>query len=241
MDTLNFTDVATASYLDGKEFSENVSFDYSFKIPVEDRISILSRIAVGKRILHIGCCDHAPLIQEKISTGTWLHGILTELSDYCIGIDIDSEAVQSAQSISKLENIFAGDITDTNKITSIVERQFDYAIFGEVLEHIGNPVSFLSSFVRLYRDNINAVVITVPNAFRAGNIRNVFRSRETINSDHRFFFTPYTLSKVASDAGLNVISLETARFSYAGPLKRMLINRFPLLAENLIFVGAPIR
>ena len=241
MINLNFADVAVDSYLDGKAFSENISFDYSFKRPVEDRTTILSRLAKGKRILHIGCCDHVPLIAEKISTGTWLHGMLTELSSHCVGIDIDVAAVKAARTISKLDNIFAGDITNIKKIPTIFESHFDLAVFGEVLEHIGDPVSFLGIFVKLYRDNVDEVVVTVPNAFRAGNIRDIFRSRETINSDHRFFFTPYTLSKVAFDAGLKKTSVETARFSHAGFLKRFILNKFPLLAEDLVFIGRPLQ
>lgn len=42
---------------------------------------------------------------------------------------------------------------------------------GEILEHISNPMEFLSSIKRNYRNEIKRVVITVPNAFRLDNFR----------------------------------------------------------------------
>jgi 2-polyprenyl-3-methyl-5-hydroxy-6-metoxy-1,4-benzoquinol methylase len=227
------------SYLKGNLFSENMSFTFAFPVPVQDRIELLTELALGKRILHIGCCDHIALMRKKISAGRWLHGKLTEVATYCVGIDIDASAVAEARRLSKLSNIYHGDITGPDEIPVIGECVFDYVIFGEVLEHIGNPVSFLSAFLSNYRANVRKVVITVPNAFRAGNIQNIFRSREVINTDHRFFFTPYTLAKVASDAGLALSSIKMARYSNASLIKQAILNRFPLLAEVLVFIGDP--
>jgi len=239
MDSRDLRGPLALSYLNGTQFRENMSFTFDFQVPVEDRTELLTGLATGKRILHIGCCDHIPLLPEKIASGRWLHGKLTRLATYCVGIDIDVAAVAEVRSLSKLDNIFHGDITGPDKIPAIGEDVFDYAIFGEVLEHIGNPVSFLSCFLQNYRANVREIIITVPNAFRAGNIRNIFRSRETINTDHRFFFTPYTLAKVASDAGLTLASIQMARYSQAGLIKRAVLNQFPLLAEDLVFIGVP--
>jgi len=117
-------------------------------------------------------------------------------------------------------------------------RQFDIALFGEVVEHISNPVAFLQRFRENYGDIIEQIVITVPNALRAGNVRGAFRNTETINSDHRFFFTPYTIAKVACDAGFTPEEISMATFTKAGWLKTMILNRAPLLAEDIIFVGS---
>jgi len=60
-----------------------------------------------------------------------------------------------------------------------------------------------------------------------------------ISTDHRFFFTPYTFTKVATDAGLTLASLHMVRNSAAGLIKRTILNTFPLFAEDLIFIGVP--
>ena len=236
----HFGSLETQGYLDGSRFDENVTFKYEFQMPVRSRTDLLLELTAGKRILHIGCCDHIPALPEKIAGGTWLHGTLAEHGTNCVGIDIDPEAVGLARSLSGLTNIFHGDVTaKDSKIRQISSGLFDYAVFGEVLEHVGNPVNFLQSFISLYKSNIVRIIITVPNAFRAGNVKNILRCRETINSDHRFFFTPFTLCKVAWDAGLRPISVQTALYSQAGRFKRSVINRFPLLAEDLVYVGIP--
>jgi hypothetical protein len=239
MDSRDLRGPVALSYLNGAQFSENMSFTFDFQVPVQDRMELLSELATGKRILHIGCCNHISLLPIKIASGQWLHGELTRLATLCVGVDIDAAAVAEVRRLSKLDNIFQGDITGTGKVPAIKEHIFDYVIFGEVLEHIGNPVAFLSGFLQNYRANVREIVITVPNAFRAGNIRNIFRSRETINTNHRFFFTPYTLAKVASDAGLTLTSMQMASYSRAGLIKRAVLHKFPLLAENLVFIGVP--
>jgi Methyltransferase domain len=231
------TDTATKDLLAGTTFDENVTFDYDLKTPLQNRLNLLTDLAVGKRILHIGCCDHIPLLREKLASDTWLHGRVTRVAAQCVGIDIDDEAVKRAREFSKLDNIFCGDITAESMMPEVGDTVFDYAIFGEVLEHIGNPVQFLKSFLSTYGENVRQVIITVPNALRGGNIRNVFRSRETINSDHRFFFTPYTIAKVAWDAGLSPVSIQMAHYSFGGSLKQRILNRFPLLAEDLVYTG----
>jgi hypothetical protein len=195
-------------------------------------------ICRNKRVLHIGCCDHTRLIKQKIDNRDWLHGLITECSEYTVGIDIDANAVSEAQRLSGLDNIFVGDITSADAVEAIRSRRFDLALFGEVVEHISNPVAFLQRFRENYGDIVEHIVITVPNAFRAGNVKGAFRNTETINSDHRFFFTPYTIAKVACDAGFAPEEIVMATFARAGWLKARLLQRAPLLAEDIIFVGS---
>jgi SAM-dependent methyltransferase len=233
----NFDDVSVRDYLSGTSFGENVAFHYDFALPLRHRQDILLALAEGRHVLHIGCCDHVPILKQKLANGTWLHGKLTDIAEKCVGIDIDASAVNQAREISGYKNIFYGDIAADDLIEQISGETFDYVILGEVLEHIGNPVSFLRCLMSRYRNNIKNVVITVPNAFTAGNIRNSFKTMERINSDHRFFFTPYTVAKVAWDAGLAPVSVQMAYYSTAGRLKRSLLKRFSMLAQDIVYIG----
>jgi len=47
----------------------------------------------NKRVIHLGCCDHLPLIDDKIGKNTWMHKHVMENSKYCLGVDINKEAV----------------------------------------------------------------------------------------------------------------------------------------------------
>ncbi|WP_445220287.1 class I SAM-dependent methyltransferase [Bradyrhizobium sp. Pa8] len=225
-------------YLDGSKFKDTIVVQYRGDGDVRYRCDVLVDICRGKRVLHVGCCDHLPLIKRKIENRDWLHGLITECSEYTVGVDIDADAVREASRISGLDNMVAGDVTSGQKIDAISGRKFDIAVFGEVVEHIPNPVSFLSRFRENYGDVVDQIVITVPNAFRGGNIKGILKNVETINSDHRFFFTPYTIAKVAIDAGYAPVEVKMATFMRAGKLKSMLLRQLPLLAEDIIFIGA---
>jgi len=232
-----FDDVSVYDYLRGSSFNENITFKFDFSLPVRHRQDILLALAQGRRVLHVGCCDHVQLLEQKLANGTWLHGQLSDVATQCVGVDIDVHAVSRVRELSGYQNIYCGDVTEDEGIEQIIGETFDYAILGEVLEHIGNPVNFLHRLLSRYRNNIKNVVITVPNAFCAGNIKNALRTTETINSDHRFFFTPYTLSKVAWDAGLTPVNVQMAHYSTAGRMKRALLRRFPLLAQDIVYIG----
>ena len=59
----------------------------------KNRLDYLTECIRGKRLLHIGCCDHRSLIDVKIANGTWLHGIFLQEAAICFGIDIDEDAI----------------------------------------------------------------------------------------------------------------------------------------------------
>ncbi|MBE9547614.1 MAG: hypothetical protein IMF10_09025 [Proteobacteria bacterium] len=73
------------------------------------------------------------------------------------------------------------------------------------MEHVDNPVLFLDSIKRKYSKHIDKLIITVPNAFKIENFIFIKNDNiEMINSDHRYWFTPYTLGKVVTRACLKI-------------------------------------
>jgi hypothetical protein len=224
-------------YLDGSSFDENLSIKFVPQSQIVNRLDVLVDICRGRSVIHIGCTDHPPLIPMKIRDGTWLHGLLTDVASEVVGVDINADAVREARQQSGLSNMHVGDITSKETIDAIRGRKFDIALFGEVVEHIPDPVTFLRRFGSNYGAQVKRIVITVPNAFRSGNIRGILAHRETINSDHRFFFTPYTISKIAVDAGFQPDKIIMATFTKAGRLKSWLLSLRPLLAEDIILIG----
>ena len=141
--TTIFADFAKLKpYLDGNSFSSDLVTCYGRSGQTRYRNDILIEACAGKNVLHIGCCDHVPLIARKWQQREWLHGQLTAVAESVLGVDIDDAAVNETRKITGLPNIIAGDITSTKVIDAIAERYFDIALFGEVVEHIGDPVRF---------------------------------------------------------------------------------------------------
>lgn len=84
------------------------------------------------------------------------------------------------------------------------------------------------------------LVVTVPNALRVQNGLNARHGCEIINSDHRFWFTPFTISKVLSRGGFR---RPFVRCVTAGPLeggglrallRRRTLEKYPLLRDILL-------
>ena len=193
----------TLDYLKGKKFSNSLIVPYSYYEEIPDRVAFLRQYAVGKKVIHLGCLDHQPLIEGKIKSKKWLHKELTDVAAQCIGVDVDQKAMEYVKTTFGFNNILLGDFTST-KFPEIANGQWDFAVLGELLEHIDNPVSFLNAIHNNYKNCIQRIIITVPNAWTQTAMRYANRSAEIINSDHRYWFTPYTLAKVIIQAGFDV-------------------------------------
>lgn len=207
-------------YLKGQQFSNSLHIPYEYHQAIPDRVTFVRDLARGKNVLHLGCLDHLPLIDDKVKRNQWLHKELTEVASTCLGIDIDAETKEYVQTRHGYSNILLGDFTK-DKFPEIMAGHWDYAILGELLEHIDNPVAFLAAIRDNYHGIINKIVITVPNAWNRTAIRGAINSKEIINSDHRYWFTPYTISKVMHHAGI-----ETDEIYFA--------NRVPLTKWELV-------
>ncbi|MCK5538428.1 MAG: hypothetical protein KAI79_16495, partial [Bacteroidales bacterium] len=188
-------DDLTKSYLSGSKFSNGgiISLD-SQKSNILYRDDYLLKITENKNILHLGFLDHLPLIDEKIKKGSWLHKKLMDNSDICYGIDINKEGIEYIQNKYNYDHLYAMNIITDVIPEEILNTKFDYLLIPDVIEHIGNPVEFLQSIKERFEDNVNKVILTTPNGFRLNNFLNSFKNIEVINTDHRFWFTPFTLS-----------------------------------------------
>jgi hypothetical protein len=213
-------DETTLEYLKGRKFSNSLTIHYDYRQSIPDRIRLLVDLSRGKRILHLGCLDHLPLIDAKIQKGQWLHKELTDASTRCLGVDINREAMDYVRSQYGVDNIIERDITGP-VIPEIVNSKWDYVILGELLEHVDNPVSYLTEIREKYKSVVDKIIITVPNVLTKRSMRAARRSSEIINSDHRYWFSPYTIGKVMLQAG---IELDEILFA----------NRIPLTLTGLV-------
>lgn len=198
-------------YLNGRLFSNGYDLNLSDSA-VYARTDKILDIVRGKSCLHIGCCDHIPLIEEKIRQNIWLHGLLEANCRHVIGIDINREAVAYVnQKGFASREVYYADVTSPDFCNQIplAESVFDCVLLGEILEHVDNPTLFLTSMkANMERLGFQGeYIITVPNAFcmlRGGKYGSGI---ECINSDHRYWFTPYTIAKVLTAAGITPIEL----------------------------------
>lgn len=229
-------DTTDQKFLSGTEFSSI----YQFKIKGEsedlNRVALIARLVEGKRVVHFGCVDHIPLIEQRRREGVWLHEVLAKACTDLVGVDINSQGVQYMKDAG-FETYNSNVVTEYPP-SEIVSKQWDYIVAGEVLEHIDNPVEFLKAIREKYGRCTERIIITVPNALSYSNFRFALRNTEMINSDHRYWFTPFTLTKVALQAGITVESYDLCGDQKASPfsIKWWLKDR-PLFRNRIVLVG----
>ena len=199
-------------YIEGEKFDSGKMYVIKGenRFGGKDKIDFLKKYFDGKKVVHLGCTDHIDCIDRKIKGDIWLHKVLTETCDECWGIDINNEAIDYIKEKYKgekyAENIMLGDITtDFLKDNNIIA---EYLFMGEILEHVDDPVGFLKSVVAHNKGQIQKIVITVPNMFSIDVKLASLLDIEWINTDHRYWFSPITLWKVATRAGLEVNRIE---------------------------------
>jgi SAM-dependent methyltransferase len=225
------------SYLSGADFSSIYPLKLKGDSISQTRLEFLIPFLKGKKVVHFGCIDHLPLVEYRRKTKKWLHEEMDNVCESVVGIDIVQEGIDYMNKNgfeAYNANVVTEDIPERIK-----SERWDYLVAGEVLEHIDDPVLFLKSIKEKYGKVTDRIIITVPNAFSYSNFRFSLRNIEFINTDHRFWFTPYTLSKVATEAGIDVEGIEMCVDETPSPfsIKRYLVKNKPFFRDRVILIG----
>jgi len=194
-----------------------------------------------KKVIHLGCTDHIEIIQRKLDEGNYLHNLITCVAQKCVGVDINKRALEYVKG-KGIDNVYYGDITQPG-IEVIIQDHYDYILLGEMLEHVENPVDFLKKIILNYKEYIDKFVITVPNAFGLPFLSNALNNgREEVNSDHKYWFTPYTIAKVVHQAGMKIDDLQMCIYETS---KEICYNNYsmlkskPILLDTIAVVCSP--
>lgn len=221
-----------------EDFLRGEAFSNALQLKIPDqpyitRLELLEKLVAGRKVIHVGFADHRDLILRKIKENSWLHKRLMDVSSKCVGVDIDRQAVDFVKKELGLTEVYCFDVTKDDIPQTIRDEKWDYLLLGEVLEHVDNPVQFLSSLRERFSNMVNSVIITAPNALRIGNFELALRGIEAINSDHRYWFTPYTLMKIATCAGYRIENLYLVE-SFYNQNNYYLVSKIALLRDDIV-------
>lgn len=213
------------SHLSGSTFSNNGEFRVE-RSGIIDRIDLITQQAQGKRVMHLGCADHVPLIRSKRNDGSYLHDRIASVAARVVGVDT------SAEGLAEMRSIGIGDLYVPDELPR--DMEFDLIVAPDVIEHVGNVEDFLR-----YAGSFGCpVLITTPNALRLSN-RTRWRS-ELVNTDHRYWFSPYTLARSVVAAGLRIDRMwYTGGFAKRTPLRSLGSAIFPLSRNGLAVLASP--
>jgi hypothetical protein len=121
-----------------------------------------------------------------------------------------------------------------------LENRWDYILLAELLEHIDNPIDFLMKIRKKFRSNVEDIIISVPNGLSLLSFGHLLQGVEIINSDHRYLFTPYTLSKVVVKAGLEVkkiVMCKHGRMRGIGSMLNPYFRMHPLARNTIVMIA----
>jgi SAM-dependent methyltransferase len=209
-----------------------------------DRVRFIRELTAGKRVLDLGCVDHAVTNQARRD---WLHGHIKESAAELVGMDYEEAEIGKLR--EQGFDVVAGDATDFD-----LGRTFDIVVAGEFLEHLLNPLGFLNS-VRKHLEPGGQLVLTVPNGNSLNYfVQNLFFGYETDGYDHVAFYTPLTLFNLLRKAGYELVSLAylfpDTSFHHRSLLARVVVklHRFlqypicllrPSLSRQIAVVATP--
>lgn len=198
------------------------------------RLDFLLQKAAGLKVLHLGFLDHTiEVVRSKMADGKWLHARLLETCTRVAGIDINADGVKAAQDALDIPDLYVADVTRSLP-DAISSEHWDMMLIGDVIEHIPNPAQFLSGLRETCGGKCDRFVFSTPNAM---SHQEGSRSSERINSDHRYLFTPYTLSKILTEAGFTVTDVEfckAGRVSGSKLMENWAMSRNPIRRSCLV-------
>ena len=222
--------------LSGREIDHDHYFRSTLQYFAAGRNELLKRICLNQRVVHVGFADHLDLIPKRRQDGTWLHDIIGSSATQLIGLDVNEKAVNYLTS-QGVENLFCCDVFGTEVEAIATQYSSDVILLPDVIEHLPDPVAFVNRLSALFEGA--RLVVSVPNYLSYRSILSAaFTSAERINTDHRCWFSPYTLTKCLWLGGFNVTRLHAAPLgaarSWKGALAALALGWRPMFAECLI-------
>ncbi len=163
---------------------------------------ILRMVGFNKRVLEAGCAS------GHVSE------ILNARGCSVVGVEIDPMVVRSAE--QWLERAIVGDLDDESLWLKLEGETFDAILFGDVLEHLKDPLRTLRESAKHLRPS-GVVIISVPNIAHAdvkiALLNGTFPYGESglLDSTHVHFFTKGSLLEMVHQAGL--VPVEVCRIT----------------------------
>ncbi len=172
---------------------------------VVDRIEFLTRLVIGRRVVHVGFSD-AGCQEMQAGAGTWLHRHLATTAASLVGLDLDEAGVEAARRAGF--DAHAVDCQDADAVASLGLAPADVVIAGEVIEHLEAPGPFLDALRPLVRPG-GLLVLTTPNAAGLGNALVALAGYEVNHPDHVTLFSCRTLTTLLERHGWSTVEVHT--------------------------------
>ena len=163
----------------------------------DDSLSMLARhVKPGTNILELGP-----------ATGYFTRYLHDELKCAVDAVEIDPTMANQVR--PSCRRLVIGNLEQLQLNEQFAGNRYDAIVFGDVLEHLRDPLATLRQAVQLLADD-GQVLISVPNVAYGGLIADLlqgefaYRDEGLLDHTHLHFFTRTSLDRMLRDAGLHV-------------------------------------
>lgn len=167
-----------------------------------DRIDHVRKRCSGATVLDLGAMDETAF-GAKRGEGTWLHEEIAKVARQVIGLDTSREVPPEGLVTGPNSVIHRGDGQDLGRWLDDRGLSPDVVVAGELIEHVDNPLSFLTQMRQIDRLRGATLILTTPNASALHNALVGVFSRESTHHDHLCILSFKTLSTLMRRAGFS--------------------------------------
>lgn len=191
-DSLYEVNYFTGKGISGKDFLKNKEILEFDRFRLKMRLKKIEQFASKGNLLDVGCATG--IFMEMAQNKDW----------NCYGIELSDFAANYCRDELKL-NVMTGTL---DKV-SYPENYFDVVTLFHVLEHISDPVTFLSKDVHPILKSGGLLVIETPNFASLESKTNREQWSDLKPREHLYHFTPSTLKKIIENAGFEIVQIHT--------------------------------
>lgn len=198
------------------------------------REDVIVPYVAGRKVLDCGGIDHS-FVEDKQKQGIWLHGIIAQHAQRCVGVDILAERVAEINRQGQYQ------FTVGNVEELPFDGEFDVVVAGELIEHVYNAGLFLDSAWRALVDD-GVLIITTPNYHTISSILySVIAGKEVCHPEHTCYYSRQTLCYLVERHGFVVeechIVNRVARYRLTERMRDVVRLVRPGLSETLVLVA----
>jgi 2-polyprenyl-3-methyl-5-hydroxy-6-metoxy-1,4-benzoquinol methylase len=163
---------------------------------------MVEMVGSNKRVLDVGC-----------DTG-YLGEALQALGNEAAGFEVNEVTAQHAR--TRMARVEVGDLESSDLVAVFGRGSFDVVIFGDVLEHLRDPLRVLRQARPLLAPG-GSVIISTPNIahgdVRLALLKGRFQYNKVgiLDETHTRFFTRDSLVEFLHDAGFSLVELKRTR------------------------------
>lgn len=187
----------------------------------------LLQLCSGKSVLDVGCIGQ----DRDFSSPEWLHNKLRKAAKEVDGVDILIEQIH----ILREKGYSMHSVTELQAMGKL----YDVVVISDVIEHVNDPISFLSFYSKFLNKN-GKIFVSTPNSNRSINFINIlFNNNYTVNPEHVFWFCPKTMMEVTDRANLTMKEFFWADNYFEFGTVKGLYQKFKIGLSNALFRMRP--